>query len=137
MKVAQENAVALGATQVEFIDVAGDEFVPASLPPVDLIVSNPPYVPQRVRAGLSADVRDFEPHAALFGGPDGIEVIRALLQVVPRRLRPGGALVMEIGADQAEEVSIIVAGAGMELDTIRPDLQGIPRVVVAHRPPGR
>jgi release factor glutamine methyltransferase len=126
--VAAGNARRLGADHVEFLE---SPFVPPGLPPLDLIVTNPPYVPERDRESLSPDVRDFEPAQALFAGEDGLDVIRALLPQVRAALRPGGALVMEIGAGQADTVTGLVAEAGLRLSAIRPDLQGIPRIVVA------
>lgn len=128
LAVARENARRFGADRAEFVESA---FVPAGVPPLDLIVTNPPYVPERDRESLSPDVRDFEPAQALFAGDDGLDVIRALLPLARAALRPGGALVMEIGAGQADTVTALVAEAGLRLMTIRPDLQGIPRIVVA------
>ena len=126
--MARENAQRLGADRVEFLESA---LVPPGLPPLDLIVTNPPYVPEGDRESLAPDVRDFEPAQALFAGEDGLDVIRALLPLARAALKPGGALVMEIGAGQAGIVTALVANAGLRLMTIRPDLQGIPRIVVA------
>lgn len=128
LAIAAENAERLGADRVEFVETS---LIPAGLPPLDLIVTNPPYVPERDRESLSPDVRDFEPALALFAGEDGLEVIRALLPQARAALKPGGALVMEIGAGQADAVTALVAEAGLQLVTVRPDLQGIPRIVVA------
>jgi release factor glutamine methyltransferase len=136
LEVARTNAEALGAT-VEFLQVIDTELFPADLPAAGLIVSNPPYVSERDRASLMPDVRDFEPALALFAGDDGLEVIRALVPAAARALAPGGALVMEIGAGQAEDVIALAAGAGFDLAAVRPDLQGIPRVLVARTPAGR
>lgn len=134
LQIAGKNAVALGAATIEFLEVAGNEFLPASLQDVDLVVSNPPYVPDRDRETLPPDVREFEPPWALFGGQDGLTVIRALVPVAAARLTPGGALIMEIGAGQADAVRSLTEASGLALDTIRPDLQGIPRIVVARKP---
>jgi release factor glutamine methyltransferase len=80
------------------------------------------------------DVRDYEPEVALFGGADGLEVIRALLPAVERGLRPGGWLVMEMGAGQSNEVrNILERSTGLSLVKVADDLAGIPRVVVARR----
>jgi release factor glutamine methyltransferase len=132
LSMARENAQRLGADRVEFVE---SPLVPPGLPPLDLIVTNPPYVPVRDRESLSPDVRDFEPALALFSGEDGLDVIRALLPQARAALKPSGALVMEIGAGQADAVSGLIAGAGLQLVAVRPDLQGIPRVVVAVRSP--
>jgi release factor glutamine methyltransferase len=101
----------------------------------DLVVSNPPYVAERDRLMLMPDVRDYEPAVALFGGTDGLEVIRALLPAAERGLRPGGWLIMEIGAGQsADVVRLLESSTALELLKIAPDLGGIPRVLVARRP---
>jgi release factor glutamine methyltransferase len=131
LDVARSNARRLGAERVDFVQAS---LLPAGLPPIDFIVSNPPYVRAGDRDSLPADVRDYEPAAALFAGEDGLEIIRGLVDRAAAGLRPGGGLVLEIGAGQAEAVAAIVSGAGLRLDAIHPDLQGIPRVVVALRP---
>ena len=100
----------------------------------DLVVSNPPYVPEEDRAGLMPDVRDYEPAVALFGGADGLQVIRALIPAAARVLRPGGWLVMEIGAGQAAHVTELVKiTSGLTFVRIANDLAAIPRVLVAQR----
>jgi release factor glutamine methyltransferase len=112
--------------QVAFLGRADDRF--------DLVVSNPPYVAERDRVGLMPDVRDYEPEVALFGGADGLDVIRALLPAVHDGLRPGGWLVMEIGAGQSDEIrQILQRSTGLSLIKIADDLAGTPRVVVARR----
>ena len=98
----------------------------------DLIVANLPYVPDDDRASLSPEVSRYEPAAALFGGADGLDVIRPLLPAAAARLLPGGRVVFEIGAGQADAVRAVIAAVpGLELGCIREDLQAIPRVVVA------
>lgn len=101
---------------------------------VDLVVANPPYVAETDRASLPDEVRVHEPAVALFGGPDGLDVIRGLAPAAARALKPGGWLVMEIGAGQQEAVDAIVQRAGFRDVQIAEDLAGIPRVVVARRP---
>ena len=130
LAVARENARRLGAGRIEFVQAS---LIPGNLPPLDLIVSNPPYVPERDLASLPADVRDFEPASALFAGADGLDVIRTLVPRGAFALKPGGLFVMEIGAGQADAVTALVAHTGLQLLTIQPDLQGIPRIVVARR----
>lgn len=95
----------------------------------DLVVSNPPYVSEAMMAGLQREVRDHEPLVALSPGVDGLRVIRRLLVEAPEFLKDKGHLVMEIGFDQSEAVKGLVDG-GVE---IRPDLQGIPRIVVLRK----
>jgi len=98
--------------------------------PVDLIVSNPPYVSRGEWASLPASVRDHEPRLAFDGGPDGLNIIRRLLAQAPGVLRPGGGLLIEIGADQGEAASHL-ARAFFPGATVRvhPDLAGRDRVL--------
>jgi release factor glutamine methyltransferase len=99
--------------------------------PFDVVVSNPPYVPDGARHALSRDVRDYEPSVALFGGSDGFDLIKALLPQAARVLATGGLLVHEFGAGQEERMRAAAAGeARLELLAIRDDLQRIPRVAV-------
>lgn len=100
----------------------------------DLIVSNPPYVPEADRASLAVEVRDFEPALALFAGEDGLEVYRRLIPAALRALVPGGVLLGEIGYGQSEPVRELAAGAGLCRIVLLPDLQGIARVLSAERP---
>jgi release factor glutamine methyltransferase len=102
--------------------------------PFDLIVANPPYVPETDRASLPLEVVDHEPHLALFAGPDGLDVIRELLAQAPALLIPGGWLVFELGLGQMDGVAdLIKAETRFESHGFRRDLQGIPRVGVARR----
>ncbi|MCX7682234.1 MAG: peptide chain release factor N(5)-glutamine methyltransferase [Anaerolineae bacterium] len=75
--------------------------------PVDLIVSNPPYIPSDECALLPPSVRDYEPRLALDGGPDGLAFIRRLLKEAPTVLRPGGGILIEIGATQGEAATTL------------------------------
>lgn len=103
---------------------------------VDVVVSNPPYVPERDRNRLMRDVRDFEPSSALFAGEDGLDVIRPLIPEAQTALRPGGTLLLEIGAGQADAVGDLLAAAGFTTIRRWPDLAGILRVVEATTPDG-
>ena len=103
-----------------------DAIAPASM---DLIVSNPPYVPLAQCEGLQREVRDFEPHVALFAGQTGFELYDRIVSDVPRVLRPGGWLVMELGFTSLEHVRGLLGDWG-EVRVI-PDLAGIPRVIAA------
>jgi release factor glutamine methyltransferase len=83
-------------------------------------VSNPPYISESDYAELPRDVRDFEPRSALAGGPDGLDVVRALTADAVRVLSPGGVLALEIGAGQAADAREILHGAGFtEIETAR------------------
>ena len=127
LKVARENALRLAAP-VDFIqgDLAS-AFAPHSF---HLVVSNPPYIPRD--EGLPREVRDFEPHVALFGGADGFAVYRNLIPQASRLLKPGGWLVMELGYRSAGAVcSLLDSWRNVEVKT---DLAGLPRVVMAQLP---
>jgi release factor glutamine methyltransferase len=99
----------------------------------DLIVSNPPYVAVG-SPDLEPGVGDWEPAGALFAGEEGLDDILVLAAGAPERLRPGGALVLEIGADQGRAVEGILRRAGLVDVEVRPDLSGRDRVAVARRP---
>jgi release factor glutamine methyltransferase len=96
----------------------------------DLIVSNPPYVAGRDAASLPPEVRDHEPHVALFAGNDGLEVYRRLFPAARQRLTRSGRLVVEIGQHQSDAVTEIAEAAQLRLDHTRQDLQGITRTMV-------
>lgn len=98
----------------------------------DLIVSNPPYV--GAAEGLDPELL-WEPPGALRAGADGLAVVNCLLDAAPRRLRPGGWLLMEIGAGQADAAVRRARAAGLAVRTVATDLAGIPRTLVAWRPP--
>ena len=104
--------------------------------PFDLIVSNPPYIASGAIAALAPEVRDFDPRPALDGGPDGLDFYRAIAASVPALLRPGGALVVELGAGQAEAVAALFSAAGLAPSPPRPDLGGVPRALLATRAAG-
>ena len=105
-----------------------DAIAPASM---DLIVSNPPYVPLAHREGLQREVRDFEPHVALFGGQTGFELYDRIVADAPRVLRAGGWLIMELGFTSLDHVRTLLAGwRGVR---VIPDLAGIPRVIAARQ----
>lgn len=99
----------------------------------DLVVSNPPYVSEEMMAGLQREVKDHEPPVALSPGPDGLSVIRRLISEAPAFLKSEGHLIMEIGFDQGEAVRSLVDEGVWWLREIRPDLQGIPRIVVLRK----
>jgi methylase of polypeptide subunit release factors len=112
----------------------GDLLAPVAGERFDLIVSNPPYVPAADRDTLAVEVREHEPHLALFAGDDGLAVYRRLIPAAFAALKPGGWLVLEIGYGQAESVPALCAAAGFHRITTTPDLQGLPRVVAAAHP---
>jgi len=130
LAVARDNAARLGAA-VGFLQGPYLDGVPR---PIDLVVSNPPYVAEHDRPGLAPEVAEHEPAVALFGGDDGWRDVRAVLRESSEALAMGGRLVMEMGYGQSEQISSEIAGVdGLVLEEIRADLQGIPRVVIARR----
>ncbi len=112
LSVATANAQALGLDgRVRFVH--GDLYEPVmNEPAFDSIVSNPPYIPTDDIANLEPGVRDFEPHTALDGGADGLELVRKLIQGAPARLVPGGVLLLEIGAEQEAPVGALITATG-------------------------
>lgn len=131
LAVAQANARMLGATDA--ITWRETDLLGGVNAPLDIIVSNPPYVPERDRDSLSADVRDFEPAQALFAGADGLDIIRRLIPQAFARLRKGGVLVMEVGEGQRSAVTSMLEQADCSSVDWHLDLQGIPRIVAAGR----
>lgn len=96
---------------------------------MDLIVSNPPYVPRTDEHGLQREVRDWEPHVALFAGDTGFEIYERIVEDAGRVLRPGGWLVMELGFASRDRVLGMLTG--WQDVRVEPDLAGIPRVIAA------
>lgn len=96
----------------------------------DMVISNPPYIPRTELASLMPEVRDYEPHAALFAGEDGLEDYRRILADMPRLLKPGGHAVLELGIGQAEAVRRIGETAGLTFLHTRKDLGTIERAIV-------
>src|ERR1022692_2609129 len=125
-RVAAGNAARLDAP-VHFVVCDLMEAIAAGT--MDLIVSNPPYVPLTERDGLQREVRDFEPHVALFAGKTGFELYDRIVADAPRVLKPGGWLIMELGFTSLGHVQALLSG----WDSLRvvPDLAGIPRVIAA------
>jgi release factor glutamine methyltransferase len=108
--------------------VRGDLLAPIETH-VDLLVANLPYVRSADLASLQPEVRDFEPIAALDGGPDGLKQIRRLLRQAPHYLSPGGALCLEFGDGQAREVEEVSRAAFPTASCQEvADLAGRPRV---------
>lgn len=105
----------------------------AALPagPYDLVVSNPPYIAEPEWAGLMAEVRDHEPRIALHGGIDGLDAYRHLARQAMTVLKPGGWLLVEVGAGQADAVWELFEQAGLSALGVRKDYAGIARVVYA------
>ena len=130
VEVAKENAVRLQvADRCEFL--VGDLFAPLQDSKFDVIVSNPPYIPQKDIATLEADVRAYEPVSALTDGGDGLSYYRRLLAEGKRYLKENGFIALEIGIYQAQAVKRIALDNGWRNIKIIKDYAGIDRVVLA------
>lgn len=101
----------------------------------DLLVSNPPYIPTEVlETEVPPEVKDHEPHLALDGGPDGLDVFRRLLELAPSALRAGGTMALELSEDNvAQAADLCRAQGGWAKVEVREDLTHRPRVLVAVR----
>ncbi|WP_226398243.1 peptide chain release factor N(5)-glutamine methyltransferase [Synechococcus sp. MU1650] len=98
---------------------------------LDLVISNPPYIPISVVHGLESVVRDHEPHLALSGGEDGLDAIRAVVDGAPKGLAPGGWLLLEHHHDQSALVMQLMRDAGLVEVSAAADLEGTRRFALA------
>ena len=131
---AEENASALDlGDRVEFRQVGESPWeVIESGETFDVIVSNPPYVEDSVVPTLPTEVRDYDPHEALAGGVDGLDVVRRIVASAAAHLRPGGGLFLEVGAGQSEAVlRLLEQDAAWKAVRVCPDMAGRERFVVA------
>ncbi len=134
LAVAEGNAQALGfAGRVGFR--LGSAPAAATDGPFDLVVANLPYVRDSDRRTLPPEITRYEPDVAVFSGPDGLDALRELLvDLTPGGSGPEcGAVALEIGEGQGDDVRRLVAAAGFDRVELRPDLAGIDRVVVGRR----
>ena len=97
---------------------------------VDVLVSNPPYVPRGDQPSLQREVRDYEPHVALFAGPSGLEIYLRLIEQAAAVLRPGGWMLVELGYNSVGPVREMLEPGWRDVE-IRCDLAGLPRVLEA------
>ncbi len=133
LEIAMKNAEANGVrSKISFLN--GSLFSPLDdigiKDKIDILVSNPPYIPSKEIEGLQVEVSKYEPRIALDGGEDGLDFYREIIDKAPEYLRRGGLIALEVGHDQAR----IVAGLMKEKDRyvdiqITKDLAGIERVV--------
>ena len=130
LKVADENAANLGASDVNFIESNLFESLDLSMEnKFDMIVSNPPYIETDVIRTLSDEVKLHDPMMALDGHEDGLYFYRKITSCAPKFLKNGGWLLYEIGYNQADAVSVIMRDAGFrDVSTVK-DLAGLDRVV--------
>ncbi|HEY5494692.1 MAG TPA: peptide chain release factor N(5)-glutamine methyltransferase [Candidatus Anoxymicrobiaceae bacterium] len=131
VRLTRANAARAGVS--ESVEVmSGDLFEPLSGEAAfDLIISNPPYIPEGMRESLPAEVRDFEPAGALFAGPEGLDLIRRIVAGAPGHLAEGGWLALEVDESHAERVEEMLAGDGWAEVEVFQDMAGRPRVVRA------
>src|ERR1017187_166785 len=133
LAVARENAELNGLTsRISFLQ--GDLLAPVRDEAFDIVVSNPPYVPNADRASLAVEVREYEPALALFTEGDGRNIYRRLIPAAFAVLVPGGCLALEFGFGQSSAVAELLTGAGFDEIDFVSDLQSIPRVAIARRP---
>ena len=132
LELARRNARRHGvADRVEFLEGNLFEPIPAGAR-VDCILSNPPYIPTAEIPKLPVGVRDYEPHVALDGGPTGLEVVGQIIAQASGHLKPGGQLILEIGAPQETVVrKLIEDTARFDLLPTIHDYAGHPRVISA------
>lgn len=132
LSVARRNAARHGlGERITFLEASLlTPFSPRSL---DLVVSNPPYVSRKDAPSLPREVREHEPHVALFAGEEGMEVYPPLIAQAAERLVSGGLLVVELGFDVSERVEALLDTADWQEIHITSDLAGIPRVLAAAR----
>jgi len=127
LDVAYANAERLGLVErVEF----WKGMLPPEPPRLDLIVANLPYVAESEWGSLAPEVTEWEPREALLAGPDGLDVLRA---AIPVAATVAPALALEVGAGQAPAVSELLFEAGFGQVETRPDLAGIPRIVLGQQ----
>ncbi|MCI0419870.1 MAG: peptide chain release factor N(5)-glutamine methyltransferase [Acidobacteria bacterium] len=135
LKIARRNASRHSVSErIQFLQ--GDLLLP--LEPLDLeekldcVLSNPPYVAERDLPALQKEVREWEPRMALVGGPSGLDIYKRLLPQALRFLKPGGTLIMEIGYNMQAAITGLF-DASWNLEAMREDFSGIPRIVAARK----
>jgi release factor glutamine methyltransferase len=135
LRIARANAETHGvAERIDFrlVDILSDEAALIA-GPFDIIVSNPPYIPDGEIETLQSEVRDFEPRPATSGGADGLRFYSRIAELSPALLAPGGAVLVEIGFGQVEEVSSIFLASGLMHERTVKDYSDIERVMVFRR----
>ncbi|HEX3681668.1 MAG TPA: peptide chain release factor N(5)-glutamine methyltransferase [Bryobacteraceae bacterium] len=111
---------------------AADLLDPVAPKSIDLLLSNPPYVPGADAANMQSEVRNWEPHLALFAGETGLEIYRRLIRAARPAVKPGGRLLLELGYRSLEDVRDMLAAQWTDIEVIS-DLAGFPRVIGATR----
>jgi len=134
IKIANINKKRFNLDNVDFLK--GDLFNPIESIDLknqfDIIVSNPPYIPDSDIEDLQIEVRKYEPRLALSGGIDGLDFYRRITKEAKKYLKSNGLLIYEIGYNQGEDVKAILFEEGYENIRVVKDLQGLDRVVTGH-----
>jgi release factor glutamine methyltransferase len=135
LAVARQNADRLDlAVRFAAVDLFSDEAVAALDERVDLLVSNPPYIPDDEADTLPAVVRDYDPPEALFSGEDPLRFYRRLADRAPSLCAPGARMVLETHADYADAAADVLRRAGLRDVGLDDDLSGRPRILTARGP---
>ena len=133
LKIARENAKRHGVeNRIRFVQSDLLECF-AQKACLDFIFCNPPYVALDEYDSLPTEVKNHEPHGALFGGASGLDVYRRLIPETVARLMAGGYLLLEVGAGQAQQVGQFMEKEGLSLQPALNDLQGIPRCLIGQK----
>jgi len=132
LALARQNATRHGvADRIEFVQA--DLLAPFGAGALDLVVSNPPYVPTAEWGALPRHIRDCEPRNALDAGADGLDVLRRLVAQAVDKLAPGGVLALEIGEDQGPRVAELLRSAGLRHVAVKKDFAGWDRIVIGEK----
>ncbi len=134
LKIAKKNTTDLRLTgRVSCIQA--DALQPASrfLGQFDLLISNPPYITGAEMEELQRSVKDYEPHMALYGGEDGLDFYRAIVQNYDAAVKPGGYMAFEFGMGQEDAVCWILEAEEYEIIRLNKDAGGITRAVLARK----
>ncbi len=133
LALARQNAAKHAVdSRIEFFTGDGFAALPADTR-FDLIISNPPYIPAAEIATLDPEVRDHDPRLALDGGADGLDFYRRLAREAVAFLRPGGRIMLEFGDGQEIGVAAAFEGEKWIVESIKPDYNRKPRILVARR----
>jgi release factor glutamine methyltransferase len=133
LKIGQENAKRHGVeNRIGFVQSNLLECF-AQTPCLDFVFCNPPYVALDEYDNLPTEVKNHEPHEALFGGANGLDMYRRLVPEAAVRVVTGGYLLLEVGVGQASQVGQLIEQEGLSLQPVLNDLQGIPRCLIAQK----
>jgi release factor glutamine methyltransferase len=135
LHIARENAERNHASRrIHFHE--GDLLAPLADERFHIIASNPPYIPSTDHDSLAIEVRQHEPHTALFAGEDGLALYRRLIPAAHEHLHRGGWLVMEIGHSQHDAIHLLLEDSSFDSIRFISDYQQIPRVAIAQKQKG-